>query len=530
MIRNVWELKTVKRIKFYAAISLLVGGLSLTTCSSRGDEKIYDSFSETIDFDYERSLAVPDKIEQIGEKLKEKEQEKIHEKVARMVFDEYVGNDKLLDSQAFKEIENIDISWNAGRNCFEVRMKSENDNYCLRFDEDHVSLIGYMINQINCKNIYIDAIDNMDLYEALASCVNLQGLSLSNSHINDLSFMANMTNLARLTIENCPNIRDITSLEKMTNLIYLTINGTNVEDVTPLVGLTNLKQANLRCNKIKNPDILASLPKLDTLFLEYNEITNILQLNHLREKNILTDNEIKGIIDSYSEDSVIFKGEDYQARTKNVLVTYYDALEQYFVELIDDENSLCGYSLFKEPPFINAATEELEKCTGISFINCKDDDIVAWLPNADNYKQLAIDHCEFNDLRFVNNFKNLNYFGVEDSQVKENIQAYFNSRNFKDLKTISIDNTNIEDMNTLRGNENIEQVELRYNEIDDFEFLTTLPNLKVASLTVDDDNHPVDVIQTLIENGTVVVVNDVVVDKNNFDSIYKIVVGKRYTK
>lgn len=116
-----------------------------------------------------------------------------------------------------------------------------------------------------------------------------QTMLVTEDHsLENLDFVAEMTNLKRLFIDQFlrkNKISDISELAKLTNLEQLDLQWNNISDLTPLAGLTNLKVLNLWRNDISDITLLAGLTNLEELDLSQNrhisDITPLAGLTNL---------------------------------------------------------------------------------------------------------------------------------------------------------------------------------------------------------------------------------------------------------
>jgi len=131
----------------------------------------------------------------------------------------------------------------------------------------------------------------------LSNFSNLTWLQIfNNSHIDDLSPLADLTNLKILLI-NGNKISDLSSLSKLVNLLDLNIGENQISDLTPLTNLTNLKILSFFSNQATDISPLASLTNLETLAIQYNSVKNISPLEGLNDlqRMDLSYNQIEDI-------------------------------------------------------------------------------------------------------------------------------------------------------------------------------------------------------------------------------------------
>ena len=114
---------------------------------------------------------------------------------------------------------------------------------------------------------------------------NLADLILwKNEEIQDLTPLQNLTSLRRLALD-INKIRDLTPLENLRNLADLSLGGNQVTNVYPLRNLKNLKDLWLVGNQISDVTPLEGLTSLKELWLGKNPIGDLAPLRRLKEKN-----------------------------------------------------------------------------------------------------------------------------------------------------------------------------------------------------------------------------------------------------
>ena len=106
----------------------------------------------------------------------------------------------------------------------------------------------------------------------LKDAQNLKELYLRSCGVSDteLSALAGLTNLTRLSVSEHRDLTDISALAGLTNLEWLDLKDSNISDVSPLSGLTNLKWINLERNNISDFSPLGGLPELTTIIDRLN--------------------------------------------------------------------------------------------------------------------------------------------------------------------------------------------------------------------------------------------------------------------
>ena len=101
----------------------------------------------------------------------------------------------------------------------------------------------------------------------LKDAKNLKELYLRNCSVSDtdLSALAGLTNLTRLSVAENRDLSDISPLAGLTNLEWLDLRDCNISDISPLSGLTNLKWVSLERNNVSDFSPLDGFPETATI-------------------------------------------------------------------------------------------------------------------------------------------------------------------------------------------------------------------------------------------------------------------------
>ena len=494
----------MKNIKYYAGIMLLAGSMALTGCSS--DEEFEYAQVSAIDSGF-----IGDSDVSFAETMLEKSLE-LYDQELRNRLNEAIGSTEALDNEDFKKIEYVVITWNEKTQGYEIDCTGGETTFFMRFTEDNIYLIDYVLSKTNCKSVYVQFVNNDKILGAFTHSNNITTLSIKNSKLESLDKLKKFQNLNLLSIENCPNINDLTPLEDLSNLEQIVLIGTKVSDVTPLSKIPTITFLNLRCNEITNPEVLSSLENLDYINLVYNKIDDVKKLDCFVDKGLLKPEEAEDIVTTTENHDIIYKTEDYKERGSVLSITYYDAQDEYFMDLRDSDFNNVAYMFVKEPFNVYSITTDLENCVGLRLVNCPDTNIVSNICKKDNFEIMNIDHCKFDSLYFVSNFENLTSLGVESClNVEKDFEKYgiFGMMHLDKLKNVSIKNTNIPSLDSLSKSDSIEKVEIKNNEIDDYSFLTNLPNLTLAILTIDGNTVDYQSFKELLGNDVNLKVNGI---------------------
>lgn len=138
------------------------------------------------------------------------------------------------------------------------------------------------LNTISISNSNINSLDGIRQVSTLKE-VNINNSSIGN--LGDLTILANIENLNL----SSNNIADISSISVLSNLKTLNLSNNNISNLTPLNNLTNLQNLNLSNNAIEN------------YYFSFNNIDVLKNLN----KNKLTQLNISG--NNFSDTSELKK-------------------------------------------------------------------------------------------------------------------------------------------------------------------------------------------------------------------------------
>ena len=153
-------------------------------------------------------------------------------------------------------------------------------------------------NSIETLSVLNSTVTNGD-YTGLSGCTGMTYISISETVVEDLSWVSGMTMLERLEIRNesSPHITDISALSNHTELKYVYLNNCQIADLTPLRASTQLYTVELNDNQLVSLAGLETCTKLNTLKAAGNHITDISALESctsLSDLN-LSDNRITDI-------------------------------------------------------------------------------------------------------------------------------------------------------------------------------------------------------------------------------------------
>ncbi|MDE5630020.1 MAG: hypothetical protein K2I70_00320, partial [Bacilli bacterium] len=390
----------------------------------------------------------------------------------------------------FRSLKNIYITWNRASNYYEMTAEYGEAKYEINLE--NADLINFLLHQTNCCKVVIEHDKDSNLLSSLTACDTIKSITLNNCNITSIASLSCLSNLEEITINNCENISDISPLENLTNLKKIAINGTRVSDISILASLPNLTNLNLRCNEITNPEVLESLENINSLALEFNRISDIKLLRGLIDKDIISEEHALAIIESCETHRLSFTTENYQEEANVLYIIYIDSKESYFVELRNENQENLAFALTPDPFDFYNLTKDIPNCTGIKIANIPEDFQYFKIADAQKFDAMVIEQCDFDSISFVDDFKNLTYLSIENCPNVVNPFGWgaFDIDNLPNLKTLIVKGTSISDFDQLKKFSSLENVELKDNNIGNFDFLMNIPNLKIALIGV--DNYPVD--------------------------------------
>ncbi|MCI2253888.1 leucine-rich repeat domain-containing protein [Domibacillus sp. PGB-M46] len=123
--------------------------------------------------------------------------------------------------------------------------------------------------------------------KGLEPAVNLEILHLGGNDITDLTPIRNFQKLKALTI-NGNKVEDLQALENLNALEYLDLSGNQISDISILHNKTSLKELSLNDNTISDISALRALTNLEKLSLDKNNIDSIQALGELTKINELS--------------------------------------------------------------------------------------------------------------------------------------------------------------------------------------------------------------------------------------------------
>ena len=105
---------------------------------------------------------------------------------------------------------------------------------------------------------------------------DLKVLTVTNTAVSseELSVIAQLTNLERLTLSNC-SITSITPLAPMENLLYLDVSGNTVRNLEPISSMKKLETLYIQRNAVNDLSAISGNQALLDLDVSYNSLTDL---------------------------------------------------------------------------------------------------------------------------------------------------------------------------------------------------------------------------------------------------------------
>ena len=285
----------------------------------------------------------------------------------------------------------------------------------------------------------------------LEHATNLRDLRIAQNPIEDLSPIANLTQLEELHFWHDPprstNL-DLSPLAKLTKLRVVALSGNGITDINPLADLQRLTHLYLEQNNIDDVSPLADLQRLTHLYVQRNNIDDIsplADLQHLIQLNVERNN-----IDDISP----------------------------FVDLV----SLQGLHISQNPitdltPIANLI--ELEDLGFWHFPAHSSSLDLSPLTNLTNLEVLSLQGNGITDISPLVGLVNLRHLHIIDNYISD-ITSLEHAGNLTELY---ISQNRITDIRPLASLINLHTLHITDNQISDFSPLAELNNLRELRIT-----------------------------------------------
>ena len=137
-------------------------------------------------------------------------------------------------------------------------------SWTLRIGKDH--LVRTDATAFSTLHLSGSATHTTKELSVLRHCKRLRALDFGHNGVDDISWLAGLTDL-RVLIIAVNRVTDITPLAGLTRLEYLEIFNNRITDLTPLAGLTHLMDLNIGWNRITDYSPLYGMTWLKRLWI-----------------------------------------------------------------------------------------------------------------------------------------------------------------------------------------------------------------------------------------------------------------------
>lgn len=302
-----------------------------------------------------------------------------------------------------------------------------------------------IVNFPNLKNLYLHCTCNVEDIDCLAELRQLENIALYDTNIKNIDIFSALTNLKQISID-----------------------GGQIEDLTPLSGFKSLTGINFRNNLIKDISSLESNDNLQFLLLDSNRLTDVSVINNF--KNLISlglgGNEIKDVSSLENLN---------QLRYLNLLNNSIEVLNLNCEESLDclyiQENNLKNLSFlegYDKLKILNISQNPIDsyfpvtqlKGLEVLFsdgIRCEDVDKNQFLSQI---KYLHLAGCGLTNLNFLRNQKEIIQINLNNNQISDVsvLCQFYNIRN------ILLKNNQLSEVFPLICFYEIDELDLRGNE------------------------------------------------------------------
>lgn len=148
----------------------------------------------------------------------------------------------------------------------------------------------------NVTELWLNSINLSLVIEELVSLKQLKKLSISETYLDNLSFLMELKKLESLNLSR-NSIHNISNIVNLNNLIYLDLSNNKITDLSRIKDLINLNHLNLARNNIKKIDVISELRNLTSLNISDNNINTLTALSNLKKLQHLkiSNNKIKDL-------------------------------------------------------------------------------------------------------------------------------------------------------------------------------------------------------------------------------------------
>ena len=344
--------------------------------------------------------------------------------------------------------------------------------------------------------------------ETLLSLPSLSTLRLRSAGLTDLTTVSELTGVRTLQLSFNGNLRDLTPLANMENLRRLTVVGSYrssdpwdltaadaLSDISPLSALENLTYLSLDYNGISDLSALSALANLEELFLKHNNISDVSPLVELTglTKLRLLGNPVANAILLYpltQQDTPVDIDIDVpepmviEVPDENLAASLRSALGLAEDADITEVDMLGVTSLYYLPSSLITDLTGLEYATNLTSLTLPGSPSasltdISPLQGLTSLTSLNLDsNYQLSDLQPLAglvNLKELNLWGNDIVDVSA-------LTDLVNLEILMLASNNISDITALAGLVKLERLSLNGNDISDVSALSGLVDLLALSL------------------------------------------------
>jgi internalin A len=327
--------------------------------------------------------------------------------------------------------------------------------------------------------------------------ISLEVLDLQNNQIQDLTPIAQYTNIQELYLSN-NNITNIDNLSGMTGLTEIDLSSNLITDFSNLLTIPNLTNINLSNNQITSiPDISASWSNLSVLDLHSNLLQDVsgVEGHSSIESLILYNNgltKLHGLSNLPELDELVIQSElENQIPPEDQRPNIISVIEDSFnnvprLSLSTDHVLDLGFQLGDNVQIFNSFND-ISTIALVDLSNQDIDFIDEFSFNLPNLAILNLSGNNISDLSFVLGNPSLVYLDISDNPVTD-LSYLADSEDLSQLQVLQSTNTNVTNLtDTLRNLSSLEEVYLTGNPLQSID--NSLVNLPFLNTLLFDTNQ-----------------------------------------
>ncbi|MBU1014328.1 MAG: hypothetical protein KKG99_15115 [Bacteroidetes bacterium] len=373
------------------------------------------------------------------------------------------------------------------------------------------TLYKQLRNIVSLSEINIANNQQIENLNALDKLSNLRRLDISNTRINDLSPIRNLTKLESLICEGT-QIESLVHLRYLSNLRVLNLNNTPVHDLKPLQSIDKLEQLYLNYTKIDSLDPLFQLKHLMDLRFSNTAISDLKPLNQIVTLEVLHFNStavnsvepltnldnlrilvmdntridqldplknLKNLKQIFCDNAMISPAAANQFMKTNpqVLVVFQSAELKAWWESLNAiwKGIFRKYHYLDEKP-TNAQLQELIKLKIIDISKRPEILNLGPLKKFIYLEHLNCSHTSISDLDPISDLVDIKYLDFSNS----NIVSIIPLMNLSKLESLYFYNTSVNDLTPLNSLNFLQQINFEHTQVKNLTPLTDLTNLKIV--------------------------------------------------